>query len=121
MRIVVYDNATHRAERETFIDIDGSGAGTTFAISHQNSAGPPVADNRDSSRRWTLSHVSLDRCWLSDVSMPTSFLAMPGPATAVVTDGSVAGSRSPARRATATFPARSSASRACTCCPMTRR
>ena len=89
VRVVVYDNAQPIGPgNETFIDIDGSGAGTTFAISHQNSAGPPVADNRDSSRRWTLSHVSLDRCWLSDVSMPTSFLAMPGPATAVVTDGS---------------------------------
>lgn len=85
VRVVVYDNA-HVPGNETFIDVDGSGSTTTFTIAHQNSAGAPTADSRDSSHRWTLSHVSLDRCWLSDVSMPISFLAMPGPVTAVVTD-----------------------------------
>ena len=73
-RLVVYDNATSQgAGTETQIDFTRNGDTLDFVINHVGPLGPvPASPVKDSSNGWTLSHVSLDFCWLTNISMPLS-------------------------------------------------
>ncbi len=72
-RLVVYDNATSAGVgAETVIDFTRNGDTLDFVINDVDPVAGLVPDSpaKDSSNGWTLSHVSLDFCWLSNVSMP---------------------------------------------------
>jgi IPT/TIG domain len=69
-RLVVYDNAQPvGVGLETNIDFTRNGDTLDFVIEHLGSISPTI-DARGSASGWTLSHLSLDFCWLMNVSMP---------------------------------------------------
>ena len=71
-RLVVYDNAQPNAVGlESNIEFTRNGDTLDFVIEHLGSPTPtPTIDSRSSASGWTLSHLSLDVCWLMNVSMP---------------------------------------------------
>lgn len=75
-RLVVYDNASGAGVgTETNIDFTRNGGVLDFAMSHVGATRPiPDSPVHDSSTGWTLSHLPLSLCWLSNVSMPLSTL-----------------------------------------------
>ena len=53
------------------IDFTRNGDTLDFVIKHVGPIGPvPASTGQDSANGWTLSHVSLDFCWLTNISMP---------------------------------------------------
>jgi hypothetical protein len=90
-RLVVYDNATrYMAGSESFLTLSYDRDGDPYyTFDHEDLATGDVtadAQGRTSANRWTLSHVTLQQCLLSRVSLPTDFLVLIDAVTAVVTN-----------------------------------
>ena len=70
-RLVIYDNAQPNGGVgfESYIDFTRNGDTLDFVIDHLGDDAT-ARDTRSSASGWTLSHVSLDACLLTNVSMP---------------------------------------------------
>lgn len=86
-RLVLYDNA-RRVGTESRAVFTRNGSRLDFQIEHLDEAGqvevPP--DPRDSATDWTLTAVSLEECWLQDVTMPVDFVVLMSPAAVFIED-----------------------------------
>ena len=84
-RLAVYDNALPLGlGSESVAEYTGSPGSLSFTLFPTDALGEPVRtspDPRSTSGGFTLSHVSLEDCWLTDVSLPRDFvfLLVPGP------------------------------------------
>jgi hypothetical protein len=91
-RLVFYENAPPAggAPNESIAEFHRTGRGQPleFEYIHRDiNSVAETTDARDSDSGWTLTHLSLEAAWLTDVSLPLNFVGLFSPATLVVEDG----------------------------------
>jgi hypothetical protein len=85
-RLVVYDNAGNLG-KDTRLVFTRTSAGLAYTIEDLNATGDVIGtDPSDTAAGWTLSHLSLEECWLTDVSMPLDFVYLLAPFDLLVED-----------------------------------